>query len=427
MTMSSSPQTAHTALSSAAHCADAGAVLGGGTDSAVTMPDGLDAKERLGALLFNDKALSASGTESCASCHEPSAAFTGNNHRPPLFPVSEGAFSNLLGTRNAPTAMYAAFSPSFGFVEDTDEPGSFTATGGQFWDGRASSLAEQARGPFLNPRELALPDKQSLVERVRTAPYRDLFHYVYGERSLDDVDRAYDFVSEAIARFEQSDVFSPFTSRFDAFLRGEVELDEREDLGFELFKDPEKGNCVSCHAGDVASTNPADWLFTDFTYDNLGVPRNTQIPDNDNPEYFDLGLCQQAGLADRLPDAIEDKIGFVHGLCGAFKVPTLRNVARTAPYMHNGYFDDLRKVVDFYATRSTAPERWYPTEADGGVRLYDDLPEPYHGNVNVEEVPYDRKCGEQPRLTSAEIDAIVAFLQTLSDGYRVEAPPSGRR
>lgn len=375
---------------------------------------GPKAKERLGELLFNDKNLSASRTEACSSCHEAARAFTGNNQRPELFPIAEGAFSNLLGTRNSPTAMYAAFAPAFGFVEDPDEPGQFTPVGGQFWDGRAADLAEQARGPFINPRELALPDKQAVIERVRAAEYRDLFTFVYGARALDDVDHAYELLSQAIASFEQTSVFSPFSSRFDSFLRGRVELSPLEDLGFELFKDPEKGNCIACHVGDVRSTDPADWLFTDHTYDNIGVPRNTQIPDNDSPEYYDLGLCQQPGLAEHIPAAVPDKEGLVASLCGAFKVPTLRNVARTAPYMHNGYFTDLRQVVDFYVTRSTQPERWYPARA-GEVQLYDDLPAAYHDNVNVEEVPYDRKPGEQARLTSDEIDALVAFLNTLTD------------
>jgi cytochrome c peroxidase len=194
------------------------------------------------------------------------------------------------------------------------------------------------------------------------------------------------------------------------FQFGTAALDPLEARGFELFKDPEKGNCIACHAGTVDSHNPADWLFTDFTYDNLGIPRNAQIPDNDDPTFFDLGLCRQDGLAAKAPPDFD-----LESLCGAFKVPTLRNVAITAPYGHNGYFTTLRDVVRFYVTRDTNPELWYPTDAAGNVQKFDDLPPQYQANVNTEEVPYDRKLGEPPRLSDDEIDAVVAFLGTLTD------------
>ncbi|HVY39946.1 MAG TPA: cytochrome c peroxidase [Polyangia bacterium] len=373
------------------------------------------AKAFLGALVFNDVDLSASGTEACASCHEADRAFTGNNapHRP-LFPVSVGAYPTLLGTRNAPTAMYMAFSPAFGFVEDDD---GLTPTGGQFWDGRASSLAEQAKGPFVNPREMALPDHASVIARVRRAAYAPLFREVYGRRALDDVESAYDDLADAVQAFEQTSVFAPFSSKFDAYLRGRARLTHAEARGFQLFKDPEKGNCIACHAGDPSSRDPRDWLFTDFTYDNLGVPRNDEIPDNADPSVFDLGLCAQPDLAAKVPATVADPAGFIASLCGAFKVPTLRNVARTAPYAHNGYFKRLRDVIEFYVTRDTNPERWYPVGADGRVQKFNDLPPQYHGNVNTQEVPYDRHPGEAPRLDGREIDDLLQFLGTLSDGY----------
>jgi cytochrome c peroxidase len=372
-------------------------------------------KASLGKLLFEDTSLSASGTESCASCHQASSAFTGNNDPArPTFPVALGAFPTLVGSRNAPTAMYMAFSPIFSFVEDD---GDLTPTGGQFWDGRADTLAEQAKGPFVNPREMALPDHASVIERIRVASYAPLFRSVYGFHALDDVEEAYDHLADAIAAFERTSVFAPFSSKFDAYLRGCSQLTDAEARGFALFTDPEKGNCIACHAGDVDSRDPRDWLFTDFTYDNLGVPRNSDIPDNDDPTHFDLGLCARAGLADKLPSTVTDPAAFVAALCGAFKVPTLRNIARTAPYMHNGYFEDLRDVVAFYATRDTTPERWYPVAEDGTVSKFDDLPEAYRANVNTEEAPYDRQPGDAPRLSAAEIDDVVAFLGTLSDGY----------
>lgn len=375
----------------------------------------LDAEARLGQALFEDENLSLSRTQSCASCHASELGFAGNN-RPddPLFPVAIGHRSQLVGGRNTPTAMYATLSPAFAFVQ---EEGELLPTGGQFWDGRASTLAEQAAGPFLNPKEMGMPSERAVIERVRNASYAPLFRSVYGDDALDDVASAYELLTEAIAAFESSERFAPFSSKFDAVLRGDASFDKQEERGFSLFKDPEKGNCIACHVGDEQSDDPRDWPFTDFTYDNLGIPRNSEIPDNRDPDHFDLGLCAQPDLGARLPEAVDDRAAFVASLCGAFKVPTLRNVGKTAPYMHNGRFARLRDVVDFYVTRGTHPERWYPRAADGSVRVFDDLPAKYHGNVNGSEAPYDRELGEEPRLSAAEIDDVVAFLRTLSDGY----------
>ena len=209
------------------------------------------------------------------------------------------------------------------------------------------------------------------------------------------------------------DSFHPFASRFDLYLQGKEKLNKQELHGFALFKDPKKGNCLACHVGKEGSKNPKDWLFTDFSYDNLGLPRNKLIPANAKAEEFDLGLCKQAGLAALAPKDVK-----IDNYCGAFKVPTLRNVAITGPYMHNGVFTSLRDAVKFYATRDTNPENWYGKGADGKVQKYDDLPAQYHDNVNVKEAPYDRKPGQKPRLNDRDIDALVAFLGTLTDGAR---------
>jgi cytochrome c peroxidase len=367
----------------------------------------------LGRQLFNDTNLSVSSTQSCASCHYEAHAFTGNNTSDPLFPVAVGALPTLIGLRNTPTAKYAAFIPTFGFFADEDE---WVPRGGQFLDGRADTLAAQAAGPFVNPREMAMPDQAAVVARLRVATYAPLFEDVFGQGVLADVDRAYIDMTRAIEAFEQTSLFIPFSSKFDAVLSGRAEFSEDEARGFELFKDPDKGNCIGCHVGDEASSEPVDWLFTDFTYDNLGVPRNASIPDNADPAFFDLGLCAQPGLAARLPADVEDPAAFIAGLCGAFKVPTLRNVALTAPYMHNGALQSLRDVVEFYVTRDTNPERWYPV-VDGKLAKFNDLPAEYQGNVNTSEVPYDRAPGEEPHLSASEIDQLVAFLNTLTDGF----------
>jgi cytochrome c peroxidase len=248
----------------------------------------------------------------------------------------------------------------------------------------------------------SVPD---VVHKVEGSAHASLMRALFGPDVFDDDDQAMQKIGEAIAAFERSSRFQPFTSKFDDFLRGEAELTAQEALGFRLFKDPQKANCLACHVGDESSQRPEDWLFTDFTYDNLGLPRNRAIPDNAHPSYFDRGLCNRTDLAEFVPPGTDTS-----GLCGAFKVPTLRNVALTAPYGHNGSLTTLREVVLFYVTRGPDPGRWY-----GGSTRPDDLLPSDVGNMNSSEVPYDRRPGEAPRLDDAEIDAVVAFLQTLTD------------
>ncbi len=367
------------------------------------------AKAKLGKAIFHDTSLSEPAGLACASCHEPALGFTGNN-KSTIPAVALGSRPENFGSRNAPSAAYASFSPAFAFVTETDEDGKIDifAQGGQFWDGRAANLAEQAKGPFLNPKEMNNPSPATVVAKVASSSYAELFRSVYGATALSESKRAYELIADAIAAYESSSTVNRFDSKFDAFLRGEESLSLEESKGFALFKDPEKGNCIACHTGNTESEDPQEWLFTDFTYDNLGVPRNSKIPQNQNPEFFDLGLCQQPGL--KAPEGFD-----IAATCGQFKVPTLRNVAKSAPYMHNGVFDNLRDVVKFYVTRDTHPELWYPKNAQGELQIFNDLPLAYHPNVNRDEAPYDRKRGEEPRLDEEEIDAVVAFLKTLSD------------
>jgi cytochrome c peroxidase len=159
--------------------------------------------------------------------------------------------------------------------------------------------------------------------------------------------------------------------------------------------------------GKEDSRNPQDWLFTDFTYDALGGPKNKQLMRVSKP---DLGLCEQPELVKKIP-LQKDRDSF----CGAFKVPTLRNIAQTSPYLHNGFFTKLRDVVAFYATRDTQPARWFPRNSKGLVEKFNDLPRSLRGNVNITEAPYDRGLNQSPRLSEGEISAITAFLATLTD------------
>ena len=370
----------------------------------------LSAIEQLGQRLFEDPELSTPPGRSCSSCHDPRRAFSGNAGSN-VTAVARGSRAGVFSSRNVPSISYAMFRPPFGFGReaDGDHTGRDEAMGGLFWDGRADTFQGQAEGPLLNPREMNNVDLASVVDKVRRASYAPLFIGVFGASALEDDQSAFGGLGDALAAFQSTARFRRFSSKFDDYLRHRGELSLEEARGFLLFRDPEKGNCIACHAGKPESREPSDWLFSNFSFETLGLPRNRELPDNADPRAFDLGLCQRADLAEKAPPHFD-----LRSVCGAFQVPSLRNVALTAPYGHNGVFTTLREVVSFYATRDTHPERWYPKIA-GKVQSFDDLPPRDRVNVNHAEVPYDRKLGQAPRLDQAEIDAIVAFLETLTD------------
>ena len=358
---------------------------------------GLSQIAALGERLFRDESLSASGRLSCRTCHEPEFAHAA----PPGDVVSSGGpRMDLPGIRNSPSISYASFTPPFGF----DAQG--MPFGGFFRDGRAPSLASQAKLPFLDAREMANTSPAEVAGRLARSPNAAHFREVFGADALSDPGAAFEQLAAAIAQFQaESPEFHRFDSKYDAFLAGKAALTDAERRGLALFEDPRKGNCAACHPSRPAADGTPP-LFTDFTYDNVGVPRNARIAANADPAFFDLGLCgpERKDLAGR------------RDLCGTFKVPTLRNVARTSPYFHNGALGTLREAVDFYVRRDTQPGLWYPGSA-AGVRKFDDLPPELEAAVNTSEVPYDRKPGGAPALTPAEVDDVVAFLGTLDDGY----------
>ncbi|HSC63628.1 MAG TPA: cytochrome c peroxidase [Caldimonas sp.] len=371
---------------------------GGGTASSESPPGGvaLSAEAALGEKIFHDESLSASSRQSCASCHD--AAF-GHSPANALAAQFGGADLTLQGTRKAPGGRYLAANPPFFF----DAQG--TPAGGFFWDGRARTLAEQATEPFLNPFEMANADKAGVIAKIAAAPYAAEFKRLFGADVFDDVEGAYLRMSLAVQQYEREDVdFNAYSSKYDAFLRGQATLADAELRGLALFNSPAKGNCAACHPS-ARGSDGAPPLFTDFTYDNLGVPRNPELSRNADPAYFDLGLCQRADLRAR------------GDLCGAFKVPSLRNVALRQAFFHNGRFKSLKDTITFYVQRDTSPEKWYPLASDGTVLKFDDLPPEYRANVNTSEAPYDRRRGDVPALSDAEIDDVIAFLGTLSDGY----------
>lgn len=370
---------------------------------------GLAPIELLGKRVFEDKTLSRPQGVACASCHQAQQAYQGNNGSS-IAAFARGAAPNTLGKRNTPTLMYASFSPPFSFVEEKDVRTGhreMIPVGGQFFDGRAATLTEQVEGPLFDPDEMNAASKKDVVDAIRSGPYAELLRQVFGENIFNNYNEAFVKISQAVAAFESSSRFHPFSSKFDDYLRGKAELTPKELKGFALFKDPKKGNCLSCHVGKETSHNPQDWLFTDYTYDALGGPKHQQSRSGSRP---DLGLCAQPDLAKKIPTQTR-----LDGFCGAFKVPTLRNVAQTSPYLHNGVFANLSDVVAFYATRDTQPARWFPRNSKGSVEKFNDLPRSLRRNVNVSEVPYDRRLNQSPRLSEAEISAITAFLATLTD------------
>jgi len=371
---------------------------GGGTAGSSSAPaeTTLSPEAALGEKIFADPSLSASGRQSCASCHDPSRGHSPDNS---LAMQPGGPNGDLQGTRKAPGIRYLAKNLPFFLAADG------TPSGGFFWDGRAGTFAEQATEPFLNPFEMATADKASVVAKLAAAPYADEFRKVFGADVFADVEGAYLRMSLAVQQYEREDVeFNAYSSKYDAFLRGQAALSDQELRGLALFNAPGKGNCAACHPS-ARGTDGAPPLFTDFSYDNLGVPRNPEILRNADSTYFDLGLCQRADLAPR------------GDLCGAFKVPSLRNVALREAFFHNGGFKTLKDALTFYVQRDTNPEKFYPLASDGSVEKFDDVPPEYRVNVNTREAPYNRRPGEAPALSDAEIDDLIAFLETLSDGY----------
>ena len=351
-------------------------------------------EEELGKILYFDKNLSINRNQACASCHTPPTFVDPDNLKDPVNSVvSLGSIRTLNGTRNAQSAAYAAFSPFFHW--DSVEG---LYVGGQFWDGRANTLSEQAQGPFVNPVEMGMPNKRAVLERIadednpNKKKYKKLFKKVYKVDIDDDgafdnetyVNAVYALMADAIAAFEKTGTFNQFSSKFDYFLAGMAELTPEEQFGLEVFNG--KAQCNACHVSDPlvapdGSVMPP--MFTDFTYDNIGIPKSQNPLIVDAP--VDLGLGGREDIKARNSDGSEE---------GKHKVMSLRNIGATPPYGHNGFFATLEDITHFYNTRDV--EAWPAPE----------VPQ----NLNVTEL------GDL-RLTPEEEAAVVAFMKTLTDGY----------
>lgn len=342
---------------------------------------------QFGRLVYFDTNFSAQRTLSCASCHNPATAFADRRENALHGAVSIGDDGVSLGDRNTPSITYAALQPDF----RRDESGEYV--GGHFYDGRAATLEAQAREPFTNPAEMGLPDADAVVQRLlENEEYTSTMSALFGPAVFSTTEAAFDAVTRSLAAFQRSTEFSTFDSRYDRYLRGEYTLSATEELGRVLFYS-QLFNCHSCHLIDTRETFERE-TFTTFKYHNIGVPVNAAVRTHNKlaAGYRDEGLRANPLVGDE-------------SQAGKFKVPSLRNVAVTPPYMHNGVFRELETVILFYNKYTLAnsesqvnPETgrpWGPPEVPGTIEL-------------------DLLRQGQP-ISPLHVSALRAFLETLTD------------
>jgi cytochrome c peroxidase len=364
----------------------------------------------LGKRLFFDPSLSASGKMSCATCHDPDHAYGPPND---LAVQLGGGDLRQPGTRAVPSLRYLQFTPKFtrhlalpspDGVEDEGPAGGFTQDGG------VDTLHAQALLPLMNRNEMANRDATSVSTRLRQAAYAGQFRRLYGDAIFDQPAQALERATMALEAFQMEDPsFRPYTSKFDAAMSGNTTFTPQELRGYTLFNNPEKGNCAKCHI-DAPGPGGRPAQFTDFGLVALGLPRNSAIPANRDPTYFDLGAC----------GPVRRDLARETDFCGLFKTPTLRNAASRAVFFHNGLFHTLDDVLRFYAQRDTDPAKWYP-RINGKVVAFDDLPPRYRSNVDHVDAPLNRKAGETPLFNDGDIADLIAFMKTLNDGYALSS------
>ncbi len=360
-------------------------------------------KVAVGDRLFHEVRLSAAGNLACATCHVEER---GHADAISVFLPLGGARLDQQGLRSSATLNYLNDNGAFRFDAQGRAEGGFT------WDGRANSRAAQALAPLLAANEMANANEAAVVQRARALGYFAELQFAYGLAANASDAQVLQAVRQALADYQAGDTdYQPYTSKFDAVTDGRASFSAQEARGLAVFNDAQRGNCASCHSstpptgqtpGQTAGQTRA--VFTNFGYFALGVPRNRSAATAD-PAFFDMGLCgpTRTDLANRTE------------LCGQFKVPTLRNAALTAPYFHNGAIATLEDAVAFYATRDSDPARWYPV--DNGVAIkFNDLPAAYRGNV-TQQAPFAQRPGAPARLSAQDVQDVVAFLHTLTDGF----------
>ncbi|MFN8236566.1 MAG: cytochrome c peroxidase [Chitinophagales bacterium] len=334
--------------------------------------DGLSDSALVGKLMFFDKNLSEPAGTSCATCHSPMSGFSDPRHT--AFSVGS---RNEPGMRNAPSISYMGFAPN---RKEELVRGVMEEVGGFFWDGRAEFLNEQALFPLINVHEMNNASFAKVSEKLKHASYYHRLEKIFGKEAFQKPDLIVFYAVGCLQAFQQSYQVNPFTSKFDFYLKGKIKLSDQEMRGMRLFSDTTKAKCSICHSIQptlYASTD--NILFTDYSYENIGLPKHP----------LQLHLPVDSGLAKTEVSSPKE--------IGRFKTPTLRNVAITAPYMHNGVFNTLEEVLEFY------------NERDSNKKF---VPE-YPATMNKTEVG-------NLRLNSEEIKDIIAFLHTLTDGYTLK-------
>jgi len=396
---------------------------------------------QVGEKMFVDTTLSGSGKMSCATCHDPQSGYGPPND---LSVQLGGKDLKAPGTRAVPSLRYKEYTPPYADLLDNPDGISAPGPGGGYtWDGRAATLADQAQIPLLADNEMANTSAADVVAELQAAPYADLFKQAFGDGAFDDVNAAFRNALDALQAYQLEDPdFHPFSSKFDLYAGNKIggTLTPAEARGLKVMVDPNTGNCASCHY-QGAGLNGSSALFTDFSYEAIGVPRNRAIPANADPDYVDLGLC--GPLRTDHPPVTGNTY------CGMVKAPTLRNAALRKSFFHNGVMHSLEQVIRYYNTRDTLPEIWYPTvggtpkakpDADfptyglittqyagGTVQKFDDLPPQFIGNID-KQMPLDGRAPHStPPMTEQNIADLLCFLNTLTDGYKppATAPTSG--
>ena len=397
-------------------------LLGCGSDNESDVQPKLSSKQLLGDSLFHDKNLSKNGTQSCASCHDPEAGFTDQRDEHGLsgntaYAASLGDDGLSLGDRNAPTAAYAALSPEFskgarqrqGQQQVTH--GSYSGyLGGQFWDGRESNLAGQAGGPPTNPLEMGMTDKAAVVEVLTSnSEYVEAFEYLYGSDIFNETDAAYDAMADAIAEFESidSEEFFPFDSKYDRTLAFPVTYqypyESKASIGETLFFSSDF-SCAACH--QLNALGDRQEAFTSFEYHNIGVPENTELKTQRNNRGIDNAFTIDFGLANNSNVLAED----LDAAKGKFKVPTLRNIAVTAPYMHNGVFNTIEGVLAFYEHARIRGRDEISTVENPETNTLFTEPE-----VDLNIAHDLLSASSKSLLDDGNLEAIECFLMTLTD------------
>ncbi len=402
----------------------------------IPAPKPLSAMALLGKQIFYDTSLSSSGKVACATCHNPNNSYGPSGDLPVVY---GGPHVTSPGVRAVPSLMYLQNQPNFYIGVDpggdNDAPpvalpqlaaaartaaritktaqdtaqsaANVVPKGGLFWDGRANTLQIQSMGPLLSPFEMDGGSVARVAAKLQAAPYAATFTQMFGPDIFAQQGLLVDEAMFAVVRYQIEDPsFHPYSSKYDAWLQGHAKLTRAEMRGYVIFNDPAKGDCGACHLDQPAADGTPP-IFTDHEFEALGLPRNDKLTINDNPAYYDLGLC----------GPYRTDLSSQGQLCGMFLTPTLRNAAERRVFFHNGVYHNLQEVVDFYDFSVAQPQKVYPRGADGRVMLFNDLPKKYWGNIDRTDPPFDRQIGDKPVLNDGEEEDLIAFLKTLDDGY----------